>query len=142
MEVLHQLRSLIGAEVLDVLDPDFDHFFDVVEAFADFGHFVQGLNTGGRWVVGLVLHHDGTFPVFHHDFIGVGYSVDSKVLNRDLNRVSFHQVLILNFSSIHCAFIRGDELFAVLIPPGEVLTLVQQPAETDVGHVVEALSFD
>jgi hypothetical protein len=93
-------------------------------------------------MAGLALHHDGTFSVFHHDLIGVGESVDSKVLNGDLNRVGFHQVFVLNPSSVHSAFIRGDEFFAVLIPPSEVVALMQQTTQTHICNIVQPLSLD
>ena len=93
-------------------------------------------------MAGLALHHDGTFPVFHHDLIRIGDSVDSKVLNGDLNWVRFHQVFVLNPSSVHSAFICRDEFFAVLIPPSEIVALMQQTAQADICNIVQPLSFD
>lgn len=51
-------------------------------------------------------------------------------------------MLVLNPSSVHSAFICGDEFFAVLIPPSEIVALMQQTAQTDVCNIVQPLSLD
>lgn len=147
VEVAKQIVGFLQVYV-QVFDPSFDHLAEILECFFCLGHLVQVLHlsspstTSTSIVIFLasariLLDHHSSLPILKAQLIGIGNSIDCQIINIDLHTVGRIQPRIQYPSGLGLALVGLDNFGVMVIPPGDIVTRVQQSPVSYVCYVVQ-----
>ena len=138
VEVPEKFVRAEGLALLELFDPQSDHFSDILKSFLDLTHLIQRLPLGA---VGVALHHQPrSLPILHSQILSNCHCIHRQILHRHLDAVIAVDARIDYFSCESGGFVGGGELAVEIVPPSYLVPRVEKSPQLDVGYHVEQLS--